>query len=189
MDKSPIPDLAIILARVKAYKPKSIAIPDGYRPSAVLILLSEGAEGPQVLLTQRSEAVSDHKGQVSFPGGGVEPNDPDTLATALREAFEEVGLDRERVTALGRLDDFPTMTKFHIVPWVATIPDFSGLRVNSPEITEVFAFPLHLMIGDHVQVLPWEYQGRVWDVIFVPHGDHLVWGATAFMLKSLLELV
>ena len=160
---------------------------DPYDLTSVLFVLILGAA--VLLLTQRSHGVRDHQGQVSFPGGMAEPEDADEVATALRESLEEVGLDAARVRILGRLDEYTTLTKYHIVPIVASIASFDGLVPKTEEITDVFAFPVALM-GDPKRVLRirGEAFGRREEVLFIAFGDHLLWGATARMLLNLLEI-
>ena len=162
---------------------------EGLVPSAVLVLLRDGEKGLEVLLTQRSHDVRHHQGQVSFPGGMAEPEDADEIATALRESSEEIGLDAARVRILGRLDDYTTITKYHITPIVASVASFEGLAGRTDEITDVFAFPVAL-IGDTKRVLRirGEAFGRREEVLFIAFGDHLLWGATARMLLNLLEI-
>ncbi len=182
--------LAAVEARLKARTPMLQPCPEGTRPAAVLMLLRDGPEGLEVLLTRRSQDVSDHKGQVSLPGGGIEPGDGDSSAAALREASEEVGLDPSRVRLLGRMDDYLSITHFHIVPWAAAIDDFDGLDARTGEIDEVFAFPLAYLADErHVLRLPWKRMGVREDVLFVPYGDQLLWGLTARILYRLLEIL
>lgn len=166
--------------------------PAGYREAAVLMLLTERPGGLHVLLCERSDddPRDAHKGQVSLPGGRRDPEDPDILATALREAREEVGLDPARVRVLGRLDDYLTITRYHVVPFVAAIDDFDGLAPRSIEIADVFAFPIDALRDPaRVRRVPWELHGRTEDVLFVEHEGHTVWGATARMLFQLTEIL
>ncbi len=177
-------------AHLHARTPLEEHPPEGVRRAAVLMLLRDGPAGLEVFLTRRSHEVSDHKGQVSLPGGAAEPGDADSAATALREANEEVGLDPTRVRMLGRLDDYVTMTGFHIVPWAAAIDDFDGLAARTREIDEVFTFPLAYLADErHVLRMPWKRLGSPEDVLFVPYGDQLLWGVTARILYRLLEIL
>ena len=179
-----------VASHLDARTPLEESVPDGIRRAAVLILLRDGPQGLEVLLTRRSREVSDHKGQVSLPGGAVEPEDADSSAAALREANEEVGLDPTRVRMLGRLDDYVTITGFHIVPWAAAIDDFDGLGPRTGEIDEVFTFPLAYLADDrHVLHLPWVRHGNAEEVLFIPYGDQLLWGVTARILYRLLEIL
>ena len=176
-------------AHLHARTPLEEHPPEGVRRAAVLMLLRDGPAGLEVFLTRRSHEVSDHKGQVSLPGGAAEPGDADSAATALREANEEVGLDPTRVRMLGRLDDYTTITQYHITPIVASVASFEGLLGRTDEITDVFAFPVALL-GDTKRVLRirGEAFGRREEVLFIAFGDHLLWGATARMLLNLLEI-
>ncbi len=191
--KNPIsPNLAHVAAQLRDHAPTQHPCPAGYLESAVLMLVSEGREGLQVLLCERSDdnPRDAHKGQVSLPGGRRDPQDDDILATALREAGEEVGLDPARVQLLGRLDDFLTITNYHVVPFVAAIDGFDGLSPHSAEIAEVFEFPLAALSDPaRVRHVPWERHGRVEDVLFIDHNGHTVWGATARMLSLLMEII
>lgn len=165
--------------------------PAEFQESAVLMLLAERPGGLHVLLCERSDDPRDvHKGQVSLPGGRRDPEDADILATALREASEEVGLDPARVQILGRLDDYLTITRYHVVPFVAAINGFEGLAVNSNEIADIFTFPIDaLRDPGRVRRVPWELHGRTEDVLFIEHEGHTVWGATARMLFQLTEFI
>jgi 8-oxo-dGTP pyrophosphatase MutT (NUDIX family) len=166
--------------------------PAGFREAAVLMLLAERPGGLHVLLCERSDddPRDAHKGQVSLPGGRRDPGDADILATALREAREEVALDPARVRILGRLDDYLTITRYHVVPFVAAIDGFDGLAVNSTEIADIFTFPVAALRDPaRVRRVPWELHGRVEDVLFIEHEGHTVWGATARMLYQLTEFI
>ena len=158
-------------------------------PSAVLVLCSEGVQGVEVLLTRRSQRVRDHKGQVSFPGGVIEPTDPSPLAAALREAHEEVGLDPGAVTVFGQLSDYVTVTGYHIRPYVASTESFEGLEPRSPEIERVFAFPLWFMLDDsRITRVPATRLGREEDLLFVEYDGETIWGATARIIYGLAKL-
>lgn len=162
---------------------------DGLTRSAVLVLLRDGPDGIEVLLTERSNEVRDHQGQVSFPGGVAEVSDTDDTSTALREATEEIGLDPRRVRLIGRLDDYITITGYHVAPVVAVIETFDGLAPRTREIVSIFAFPLERIGDTRVLKLPGAIFGRSDDVLFVACQDHLVWGATAAMLRNLWEIM
>jgi 8-oxo-dGTP pyrophosphatase MutT (NUDIX family) len=186
---TPALTLARIEERLRAHAPVRLPVPDGVTRAAVLVLLREGPDGPEVFLTQRSEGVRDHKGQVSFPGGATEESDDDATATAMREAAEEVGLDPAAIRLVGRLDDYVTITNYHVTPVVA-FGSFDGLSARTDEIADVFPFPLAFMADpSHVERVPGAGMGRREDILFVQFGDRLVWGATARMLNNLLEIV
>jgi 8-oxo-dGTP pyrophosphatase MutT (NUDIX family) len=177
--------------RLESRVPRVRPCPAGFREAAVLILLREDPDGVEVLLCQRSEDRRDaHSGQVSLPGGQRDPGDADALATALRESWEEVGLEPDRIRLLGRLDDTLTITNFHVVPWVASIDSFDGLRPMTDEIVEVFPFPIDRLRDEAlVRRVPWERDGETLEVLFVEWNGHVLWGVTARMLDRLVEVV
>ena len=182
-----IPDIA---NRLRQREPRRLPSSPTHLPAAVLVLLKDGPEGPEVLLTRRSDAVQQHKGQVALPGGTTDPDDLDEYATAAREAEEEVGLSRDAYNIIGRLDDYLTITGFHVAPVVAIADSFDGLHPTSAEVTDVFPFPLaHLDDPAHIQRVPMTRFGRTEDVIFVPYRGWLVWGITARILLNLVEAI
>ena len=114
-------------------------------PAAVLVPLVDRADELTVLLTQRTEHLRDHAGQVSFPGGRIEPNDPSHEAAALREAEEEVGLPSDRVDLIGRLDRYVTRTGFEVVPVIGIVNPPFPIRPDPFEVAEVFEVPLRFL--------------------------------------------
>jgi len=150
-------------------------------PSAVLLLLLEKEGECNVLFTRRSEKVAYHKGEISFPGGTTDPDDSDLLHTALREGAEEIGLDQRDVRILGRLDDiFTVTTGFVITPYVGIIPYPYKFEINKDEISELIFLPLRA-IAEECRV---EDSG----VSHFHLQDHIIWGATARILKQFLDL-
>lgn len=163
---------------------------DTLTPAAVLVLLRDTPAGVEVLLTRRSQSVKDHKGQVSLPGGVVEPCDADTLRAALRESAEEVGLDPARVQVLGRLDDYITITGYHVTPWVGAIASYDGLAPATAEIERVFAFPLSALADPtRLRRIPADHPDGFSEVLVCEWDGEVVWGATACILMGLLEVV
>lgn len=162
----------------------------GLTCAAVLIpwLYKEGEW--HVLVTRRTYTVEHHKGQISFPGGVCDPEDADPVTTALRETYEEIGIPPERVEVLGLLDDFPTITGFVVTPVVGAIPSPFPYRLNSREVEAVVEVPLSFLCHPaHLRVEQQEYQGQMYEVHFWDYGSYTIWGVTARILKSLLDLI
>lgn len=143
-----------------------------------------------VLVTQRTEYVGHHKGQISFPGGACDPEDADLKATALREAYEEIGLPAEAVQIVGMLDDLPTITRFLVTPFVGIVSHPFTYRLNPGEVTDVVEVPISfLRAPGNLWTEQREYEGRLYEVLFWEYGTHVIWGATARMLKNLLDVL
>lgn len=164
---------------------------EGKRRAAVLIpLYAEGREF-HILLTKRSESVRTHQGQIGFPGGLWQPEDPDIMATALREAYEEVGIRPEDVEVLGQLDDaFTATSNFLITPTVGVIPYPYPFQVNPEEIADLFSLPLPVLRDPQAFLEEtWEREGRRVQVFVRREGPHVIWGATARILRHMGEIL
>jgi 8-oxo-dGTP pyrophosphatase MutT (NUDIX family) len=160
------------------------------RDAAVLVPIIDRAEGLTVLLTRRSPHLPDHAGQISFPGGGIDPCDADAESCALREAAEEVGLEARHVTLLGRLDTYIVRTGFSVVPVVGLLRPPFELRAEAGEVDEIFEVPL----GFFLQPASREMHSRVFRgaerfFFAYPYGDYYIWGATAGILSNLCEVL
>jgi len=156
-------------------------------PAAVLVGFILGA-APAVLLTKRNERLRRHAGQVSFPGGRIDPEDVDATAAALREAEEEVGIDPARVEVLGPIGDFLTGTGFRITPVLGALPHDLIYRPAPAEVEAVFRFPLDVLLDPAApRQERQERNGVVRDVWVWPHPEHYIWGATAAILVHLAE--
>ncbi len=163
----------------------------GFRQAAVLLPLYENEAGPHLVLTKRTNLVPTHKGEISFPGGGFEEADGDLLATALREAHEEIGLDPEDVEIIGTLDDTATVTSRHVVrPFVGFIPHPYAFHLDAFEIDRLVHLPISALLrGAPFREEVWEREGRPITVFFYEHDADTVWGLTARILKQFVEVV
>ena len=156
------------------------------RPAAVLVPLVERPEGLTVLLTKRTDHLYDHAGQISFPGGRVEPDDENAIATALRETEEEIGVGPEHIEIVGEIDTYMTGTGFSITPVVGFVsPDYT-LQIDEFEVAEVFEVPLaFVMDPDNHERRSAVYKGVERHFYVLPYEDRYIWGATAGMLVNL----
>jgi 8-oxo-dGTP pyrophosphatase MutT (NUDIX family) len=159
------------------------------RPAAVLIAVVDHPQ-PTVLLTQRAAHLHDHAGQISFPGGKIDPEDASPLDAALREAWEEIGLEREFIDPIGYLDLYGTGFGFRILPTVARIRPGFDLRISADEVDDAFEVPLaFLMDAANHQVHNKEFRGIMRSYYAMPFQQHYIWGATAGMLRVLYERI
>ncbi|HEV7996028.1 MAG TPA: CoA pyrophosphatase [Stellaceae bacterium] len=160
------------------------------RPAAVLVPLIDRAEGMSVLLTRRTPHLSAHAGQIAFPGGRIDAGDADAVAAALRETEEEVGLPRQHVTVIGRLDTYVTGTGFEITPIVGIVAPPFPLAAHPFEVDEVFEVPLAYIIDpkNHRRTER-IFENRVRVFYVLPYQDRNIWGATAGMLVNLAEVL
>lgn len=158
------------------------------RAAAVLVGIVERCDGPTVLLTQRTEHLTNHAGQISFPGGSAEPDDIDSIATAVRETREEVGIGAESITPFGYLDGLDTVSGFNVTPVVADI-DPAYVAIPDPrEVANVFEVPLAFFVDPaNLGFRRMEYRGRARDIVEFHFGERNIWGATAAMLLSLVR--
>jgi 8-oxo-dGTP pyrophosphatase MutT (NUDIX family) len=159
------------------------------RPSAVLAVFADGPQGTEVLLTRRSMQLSNHRGEVSFPGGRLDPGE-DYEQAALREAHEEVGLDASLVTVVGRLRPISTyVSRSWIVPVVGTVPERFELQGHPDEVDRAFWVPLSDLTRPGTFREEWWHtvQGER-PIFFFELDDETVWGATARMLHQLLRV-
>jgi 8-oxo-dGTP pyrophosphatase MutT (NUDIX family) len=160
------------------------------RPAAVLVPLIDHAHGMSVLLTQRTAHLTAHAGQISFPGGRVEEADADTVAAALRETEEEVGLPRDRVSVIGRLDTYVTGTGFEITPIVGIVDPPVPIAIDPFEVAEAFEVPLAFILDrrNH-QRIEREVGAHNRSYFVLPFEGRNIWGATAGILVNLAEVL
>mgnify|MGYP006300263907 CR=1 FL=1 len=175
------------LAGVSSHSPTRIT---GERHQAAVIAPVVDRNGaPHLLFTKRADHLGEHPGQMSFPGGGREPSDDTLFDTAVREAREEIGLDRSEVGLVGQLDDIRTVTRYSVTPFVAEVPD-RGYRPDEREVAEVVVLPVDGLTDDanyESELRDHPHYGEILIHFFHVNG-YTVWGATARILVQLLEL-
>ncbi len=163
-----------------------MAPPDRLTPASVLIPMVARDDGMTMLLTQRTNHLAHHPGQVSFPGGHVDAADGSPEETALRETEEEVGIDRRHIHIIGRLADYWTRTGFAIAPIVGVVTPPFDVSPDPHEVAEVFEVPLDfLMDPENHERHSREYKGKTRQFYAMPYNGFYIWGATAGMLVDL----
>lgn len=176
--------------RGEGFNAREIAdlVPPTLLPAAVLVGLAERDAGVVVTLTRRHAGLRHHGGQISFPGGRIDPGDSGPVEAALREAAEEIGLPVGLAQPLGFLDPLVTITGFHVMPVVARIDAAFRPTPDPREVDEAFEVPLAFLL-DVANARPFEveYLGRRRRIIEFHYGPHRIWGATAAMLVNLRE--
>ena len=192
-------------AQQRVWQPEHAGDGERFKPvrepasAAVLVPLVQRPSGLQVLLTQRTNHLRDHAGQISFPGGRTEPEDGGPEATALREAHEEVGLAAEHVQVIGRMPHYTTVTNFVVTPVVGLVDPHFTLNLDSFEVAEAFEVPLAFLMNPanhrrhtvpletgerHFLSMPWQSH----DAATEPR-EYFIWGATAAMLRNLYRFL
>lgn len=158
--------------------------------AAVLVPLIDRPEGMTVLLTRRTDHLHDHAGQISFPGGRLDPEDADAIAAALRETEEETGLARCHIELVGQLDTYVTRTGFEVTPVVGLVQPGFTLTPDTFEVAEIFEVPLTFFLApDSRRMESRIWQGRTRHFYVYPYGEYYIWGATAGMLNNLAEVL
>jgi 8-oxo-dGTP pyrophosphatase MutT (NUDIX family) len=175
---------AEVVSRVRA------SVPARRVPAAVLVPLVEHETGLTVLLTQRAETLKDHAGQISFPGGRIEPGDKDAWHAALRETYEEIGLLPNFVEFAGYLPDHHVITGFRVTPVVGFVNPEYKLRIAKAEVHDVFEVPLDFILDAANHKSRRRKLGDLTiEVHDIPYGERNIWGATAGMLLTLRRML
>jgi 8-oxo-dGTP pyrophosphatase MutT (NUDIX family) len=153
--------------------------------AAVLVAVTDRPE-PGVILTQRTDTLSRHPGQIAFPGGRIDPGDSGPIAAALREAEEEIALPRDQVIVIGVADRYRTVTGFEVTPVIGIVPPDLVLVPSAAEVAQVFEVPLDFVLdtANHVEATV-EWQGRNRHYYEITWNGHRIWGATAAMIVNL----
>lgn len=182
--------VALTRERLAGYT-RRVVPPGALIPAAVLVPIVDHAGAPYVLFTKRTDRVGHHKGQISFPGGVIDPGDTDAVDAALRESEEEIRLPRDAVEPLGAIDDTETVaTRFVITPIVGVVRRPVAWQPDGDEIERVIEVPFELLAAEgSCRVEQWERDGVSRPVYFFDYLDDTIWGATARILVQYLELV
>ncbi len=160
------------------------------KPAAVLIPVFEREAGLSVLLTERSAELKHHAGQIAFPGGRMEADDPDIAATALRETHEEVGIAPDHVSVAGYLEPMPTVTGYAVTPVVGFVAAAASLDIDRTEVSAAFEVPLDFLMDEGNQRRGVRhYRGRQLPLVEFHYSGYRIWGATAHMLIQFRKIV
>ena len=181
--------LSFIRERLARYQRRSIG-KSTLTKSAVLVPIVKRESGLELLFTKRSETVEHHKGQISFPGGATDATDLSPAETALRETFEEIGLERSAISIIGVMDDLQTPSGFVVTPVVGFIEHLPPLYINVEEVAQIIFIPLENFFDDslrHSNIR--ERDGIIVEVFTYEVWEEPVWGATAFFVKQLISLL
>jgi 8-oxo-dGTP pyrophosphatase MutT (NUDIX family) len=158
--------------------------------AAVLVPLFQKGKDCHLLFTKRSEEVKYHKGEISFPGGVVDEEDLELINTALREAYEEIGLKERDVQIIGVLDDIVTITEFIVTPILGLFPYPYPFKVSEVEIAELIEVPLASLLEEDCFSEREIFRGGQKEIVYAyQYGKHIIWGATARILKQFLDLI
>ncbi len=162
----------------------ALAAEGSLKPAAVLVPVTDRAR-PGVILTQRTETLRSHAGQIAFPGGRLDPGE-DAVAAALREADEEIALPPAAVTVVGEADRYRTVSGYTVTPVVGVVPPDLALRPSEAEVASVFEVPLDFLLdtANHVEART-QWQGRERRYYEIMWDDRRIWGATAAMIVNL----
>ncbi|MFU0507113.1 CoA pyrophosphatase [Pseudaminobacter sp. NGMCC 1.201702] len=161
---------------------------DSLRDAAVLVPIIDHGEEASVLLTKRAEKLRNHSGQVAFPGGRIDPEDPTPEFAALRETAEEIGLDGDHIEVIGRMPDYVSGSGYRIAPVLGIVRPGFQLNLNAHEVDVAFEVPLRFLMdpaNHHQGSRLWD--DRTWVYYDMPYGGQRIWGVTAGIIRTLYE--
>ena len=183
-------DFIIQIRKILSSRKRRVIEQPPFSHAAVLVPLFRKGEDCHLLFTKRSHQVKYHKGEISFPGGVVDEEDSELERTALREAFEEIGLKAEDVQIIGVLDDIVTITEFIVTPIVGLFPYPYPFKVSEVEIAELIEVPLTSLLGENCFSEREIIRGTQKELVYAyQYESHIIWGATARILKQFLDLI
>ena len=179
-----------ITQKLSQYQPQTL-IADLQTPAAVLVAITDDKYNPEVILTRRAEHLPTHKGQIAFPGGKADPDDADLVATALREAYEEVALKPEAVTVVGKMGQVLSRQGFVVTPVIGVVPTavVNQLMPNLGELDRIFTVPLRFFVDTKPQMDALPLAEGVKQVPSFYYDEYRIWGMTAFILAEFVNLV
>ena len=180
----------LIQKRLKSYKKKA-KISLHLKPASVLLPLFEREGKLHLLFTKRTDEVEHHKGQISFPGGMRDPEDQDAASTAIRETWEEVGIDPISIEIVGELDDHITVTGFNISPFVGKVSYPFSVKICEKELSEVFSVPLSFLLerSNCRQEFLLDEDGLKREFYVFQYNQYRIWGATAAITYNFIKVV
>ena len=191
LDHSPLKNTADLLGRLHRFSSTLVQTPPppGSRASAVLVPIFDGAHGPEVVLTRRSQAMSNHKGEVSLPGGRLDEGES-FVEAAIREAFEEINLEPSQVQIIGEMSALSTyVSNSHIVPVLAYLQTTPEMNAVNAEVDRVFSVPLADLVRDDTYVEEhWGNPPNQYQIHFFHLDDETIWGATGKILHQLINI-
>ena len=179
-----------ITQKLSQYQPRTL-IADLQTPAAVLVAITDDKHNPEVILTRRAQHLPTHKGQIAFPGGKADPDDADLVATALREAYEEVALKPEAVAVVGKMGQVLSRQGFVVTPVIGVVPTsvVNQLMPNLGELDRIFTVPLRFFVDTQPQMDALPLAKGVKQVPSFYYDEYRIWGMTAFILAEFVNLV
>ena len=183
----PLSRIASALQAIRRYSPKSV-VAKGFKPAAVLVPIQEIAGEHYLTLIERAATLHSHGGEIAFPGGNVTTEDKDTLAAALREFQEEIGIDPENVQIIGQLDQVTVSSGYLVTPFVGIVSSPFTVSPNEQEVKSVISIPVSALLEPDCFAAELKADGRARIIYHFRYKALDIWGATARILKQLLEV-